>query len=145
MRTDDGHLRVAGAFAHGRKTGTFIFWNSTGARVAVIPYQDDEKSGTVALWYTSPGARREFRRKLEAPYVGDNLHGIKRSWHLGGGTRTEIRYEHGAVIDAQAWDEDGRPRPEAAANAQAAADEITDRRFYATLEALVRSHLPRCE
>ena len=62
----DGRLRVVGAFAHGRKTGTFIFWNTSGARVAVIPYQDDEKAGTVALWYTVPGARRELQRKLEA-------------------------------------------------------------------------------
>ena len=80
----DGRLRVVGAFAHGRKTGTFIFWNSSGARVAVIPYQDDDKAGTVALWYTVPGARRELQRKLEAPYVENKLHGIKRSWNPRG-------------------------------------------------------------
>ncbi len=145
LRTDDGRLRVAGAFAHGRKTGTFIFWNSAGARVAVIPYQGDQKSGTVALWYTSPGARREFRRKLEAPYVADKLNGIKRSWHSRGTRRAEIRYQHGVLIDAQAWEEDGTPRPKAEADAQAFADELTDRQFCAVLEALIRDHAPRCE
>ncbi|MDQ6916840.1 MAG: hypothetical protein M3023_03370 [Pseudomonadota bacterium] len=145
LRTDDGRLRVAGAFAHGRKTGTFIFWNAAGARVAVIPYQDDRKSGTVALWYTSPGARREFRRKLEAPYVADNLNGIKRSWYPGGTRRAGFRYQHGVLIDAQAWDEAGTPRTKTEAEDQAAADELTDHQIYPALEALVGRHPPRCE
>src|SRR5436305_8198373 len=59
-----GRLRVAGAFSHGRKTGTFIFWTRAGARLAVIPYQDDHKTGTVALWHTLPGVPRELPRKL---------------------------------------------------------------------------------
>ena len=32
----------------------------------MIPYDNDARTGTVALWYT--GARRELARKLEAPY-----------------------------------------------------------------------------
>src|SRR3982750_2852733 len=57
LRTSDGRLRIAGAFAHGRRTGTFLFWAATGARTALIPYDDDAKVGTVALWYppAAPG------------------------------------------------------------------------------------------
>lgn len=145
LRTQGGRLRVAGAFAHGRKTGTFIFWSSSGARVAVIPYQDDAKAGTVALWYIAPGASRELQRKLEAPYVADNLNGIKRSWNPRGGRRAEFRYENGVLTDARAWGEDGTPRPRLDAKAQAAADDLTDARFYEALEALVRDHMPRCD
>ena len=145
LRTEDGRLRVAGAFAHGRKTGTFIFWSSSGARVAVIPYQDDAKAGTVALWYTSPGAKRELQRKLEAPYVEDNLNGIKRSWNPRGSRRAEFRYEHGVLTNARAWGEDGTPRTGPEAEAQAASDDLTDKRFYEVLETLVRDHLPHCD
>ena len=145
LRMQDGRLRVVGAFAHGRKTGTFIFWNSSGARVAVIPYQDDEKAGTVALWYTVPGARRELQRKLEAPYVENRLHGIKRSWNPRGGRRAEFRYQRGALIDAKAWGDDGTPRPKPEAEAQAAADEATDKQLFAALEALIHDHPPHCE
>ena len=141
----DGRLRVVGAFSHGRKTGTFIFWNASGARVAVIPYQDDDKAGTVALWYTVPGARRELQRKLEAPYVDDKLHGIKRSWNPRGTRRAEFRYQRGALIDAKAWGDDGTPRPKPEAEAQAAADEATDRQLFVALEALIHDHPPHCE
>jgi hypothetical protein len=145
LRTQDGHLRVVGAFAQGRKTGTFIFWNSSGARVAVIPYQDDDKIGTVALWYTAPGARRELQRKLEAPYVENKLHGIKRSWQPRGGRRSEYRYQRGVLIDAKAWGDDGTLRPKPEAEAQAATDEVTDKQRLAVLEALIRDHPPQCD
>ncbi len=145
LRTRDRNLRVVGAFAHGRKTGTFIFWNASGARVAVIPYQDDDKAGTIALWYTAPGARRELQRKLEAPYVDDKLHGIKRAWNRRGMLRAEFRYQRGALIDAKAWGEDGTPRPKPEAEAQAATDEATDKQLFAALEALIHDHPPHCE
>jgi antitoxin component YwqK of YwqJK toxin-antitoxin module len=145
LRTQDGRLRVVGAFSHGRKTGTFIFWNSSGARVAVIPYQDDGKAGTVAFWHTVPGARRELQRKLEAQYVDDSLHGIKRSWHPRGTSRSEVRYERGRVIDAKAWKDDGTPRTKAEAEAQAATDEVTDNQLFSALEALIRDHPPHCD
>jgi hypothetical protein len=145
LRMQDGRLRVVGAFAHGRKTGTFIFWNASGARVAVIPYDDDEKTGTVALWYTVPGARRESQRKLEAPYVENKLHGIKRSWNPRGTRLAEFRYQRGVLVEARAWDDDGAARPRSEAEAQAATDEVTDQRFFAELEALIRDHLPHCD
>lgn len=145
LRTQDRNLRVVGAFAHGRKTGTFIFWNSSGARVAVIPYQDDEMAGTVAFWYTVPGARRELQRKLEAPYVENRLHGIKRSWNPRGGRRSEFRYQRGVLSDAKAWEDNGTPRPKTEALAQAATDEVTDKQLFAALEALIHDHPPHCE
>jgi len=145
LHAHDGRLRVVGAFTQGRKTGTFIFWNSSGARVAVIPYQDDDKAGTVALWYTAPGARRELRRKLEAPYVENRLQGIKRSWYPRGTRRAEVRYQRGFLIDATAWEDDGTPRPKPEAEAQAAADEISDKQLFAVLETLIYNHLPHCD
>ena len=145
LHAQDGRLRVVGAFTQGRKTGTFIFWNSSGARVAVIPYQDDDKAGTVALWYTAPGARRELRRKLEAPYVENRLQGIKRSWYPRGTRRAEVRYQRGVLIDATVWEDDGTPRPKPEAKAQAATDEITDKHLFAALETLVHDHSPHCD
>src|SRR5215831_13631315 len=57
LRAPDGRLRVAGALARGRRTGTFLFWSERGSRIAVIPYDDARKMGTVAVWYaaSSPG------------------------------------------------------------------------------------------
>jgi hypothetical protein len=80
LRGADGRLRVVGAFAQGRLTGTFIFWTAGGARLAVLPFDNEAKNGTVALWYAAPDARIEGGRRLEAPYVADLPHGIHRSW-----------------------------------------------------------------
>jgi hypothetical protein len=145
LRMPDGRLRVIGAFTKGRRTGTFVFWATSGARIAVIPYEDNLKAGTVALWYAPANAQADLPRKLEAAYVGDGLHGITRSWHANGNPRTELRYERRELVEARAWVEAGAPLPEVEARAIAGRDVATDDRFYATLEAIVADNRPRCE
>ena len=140
-----GRLRVAGAFSQGRKTGTFIFWTAAGARIAVIPYDADARSGTVALWYTAPDGQVEAGRKLEAPYVDDRLHGVVRSWHPNGAARAEYRYERGELIEARAWSDAGAALPEADARGLALRDADADRQVLEALLGVVREHLPRCE
>src|SRR4030095_14028062 len=125
--------------------GTFIFWASAGARIAVIPYDEDKKSGTVALWYTAPDGRAETGRKLEAPYADDHLHGVVRSWHANGTLRAEYRYERGALIGARAWTESGAPLADDEAQSLAVRDAGTDDTLYASLLAIVRNNLPACE
>jgi len=144
LRTPDGRLRAAGAFALGRKTGTFIFWAASGGRIAVVPYDEDLKTGTVARWYTN-ATGGESGRRLEAPFSENILHGIERSWHPNGAERSERRYEHGALVSASAWDKRGTPLPEAQAMHLAAQDQAADERFLAELDATVQAHRPRCE
>jgi antitoxin component YwqK of YwqJK toxin-antitoxin module len=145
LRMPDGRLRVVGAFAQGHMTGTFIFWSAAGARVAVMPFDTDARSGTVALWYTPPDGRVEAGRKLEAPYVNDRPHGIVRSWHPNGMPRAEYRYEHGALSDARAWSDGGVPLASAEAERLAARDATTDEKLYASLLAIIRENPPPCE
>ncbi len=145
LRAADGRLRVAGAFARGHRTGTFVFWSERGSRIAVVPYDDDRKTGTIALWYPPPAPNADAPRRSEAAYVEDRLHGEKRSWYASGKPRTRLRYERGQLVEARAWSADGAPLSEAAARAQAARDAATDEAFYATLEALVAAHRPKCD
>ncbi len=145
LRAGDGRLRVVGAFAKGRRTGTFVFWAERGDRAAIIPYDNERKSGTIALWYAPSAAGTDARRKSEAAYVEDRLHGEKRSWHPNGNPRTDLRYERGELVAARAWIESGAPLPEAEAREIADRDLLTDEQIYATLEALVADHRPACE
>jgi hypothetical protein len=145
LREADGRLRVAGAFSQGRKTGTFIFWNGNGARIAVVPYDEDVKSGTVALWYVTPDGRAEAGRKLEAPYVDDRLHGVVRSWHPDRTRRAEYRYDHGTPAGARAWTEGDVPLSDADASDLAARDAENNDKFLASLLSLVRDNLPVCD
>src|SRR5215470_17260609 len=79
LRMPDGRLRILGAFAKGRRTGTFLFWAASGDRIAVIPYDDDAKVGTIALWYPPSIPLTEPRRKLEAANSAGVRHGVTRS------------------------------------------------------------------
>ena len=144
LRTRDGKLRVAGAFAMERRTGTFLFWTSAGARTAVIPYDDDARSGTVATWYVSDRAATESSHRLEAPYVAGERHGMSRSWYDSGKPRSEYDYEHGRLVDARAWTESGVALSAAAARAQAERDLRRDDSFLGSLERLVAGHKPHC-
>ena len=145
LRMPDGGLRVVGAFAQGRMTGTFIFWTAGGARTAVLPLDNDARNGTLALWYTTPQNRSEAGHKLEAPYVDDRLHGIKRSWHANGVQRGEYRYQHGVLVEAHAWTEAGAPLSEADARSLASSDVDADEQAYARLVAMVHENQPVCE
>jgi len=145
LRTPDGRLRAVGAFTQGRMTGTFIFWTSRGARIAVLPFDNDVRSGTVALWYPAPDGRGEAGHKLEAPYTDDQLHGIKRSWYPDGAPRAEYRYEHGVLAEARAWASGGAPLADTDALQLAARDAETDEQQYAALVAIVRDNPPACD
>ena len=145
LRTLENRLRVVVAFAKGRRTGTFIFWDANGARIAVIPYDDDVMVGTVAAWYDPKLARADPPRKSEAAYASGVLHGVKRSWHPNGRPRTEFRYERGALVEARAWTPRGAALGGARARKQAEEDAAADERFYASLEAEVSANLPRCD
>ena len=144
LRTPDGKLRVAGAFAMARRTGTFLFWTPAGARIAVIPYDDDARSGTVATWYASDRAATESSHRLEAPYAAGLRHGMSRSWYGNGRPRGEYDYEHGRLVDARGWTEAGAALSATAARAQAERDQRRDDRFLGSLEQLVAAHKPRC-
>jgi antitoxin component YwqK of YwqJK toxin-antitoxin module len=144
LRMGDGTLRVAGAFTRGKRTGTFLFWSSSGVRIALLPYDDDSLSGTVALWYSAGTTKAEPRRKLEAVYANGLHAGSARSWYPDGRPRTEFRYDNGVLDEARAWTAKGAPMTEAEARAMAARDLAEDERFYTTLEAIVGDNPPQC-
>jgi len=145
LRMPDGRLRVLGAFAKGRRTGTFLFWAPTGARIAVIPYEDDVKIGTVALWHAPALPGGEPRRWLESAHSRGSLHGATRSWHADGTRRSEYRYERGELVAAAAWAESGAPLSEAEARRLAERDRATEAGYYGSLEQLVADNAPRCD
>ncbi|MEP7327809.1 MAG: hypothetical protein ABI777_01260 [Betaproteobacteria bacterium] len=144
LRGPSGQVRVVGAFARGKRTGSFLFWSSVGARIAQLPFDDDALSGTVALWYPPAGRAREGQPKLEAAYAAGRLHGLKRSWHPDGRVRSEYHYDRGRLVDARAFNAMGAALATTAAEAQAARDLVTDDQYYATLADLVRAHRPQC-
>ena len=143
LHMPDGRLRVAGAFNNGKRIGSFLFWSSTGSRLALLPFDDDTMSGTVALWYSAAPSRAEPSRKLEATYVGGRPVSA-RSWYPDGRLRAEFRYDNEKLAEARAWNANGMLLPDAEARALAARDRVADEKFYDTLLAIVRDNPPAC-
>ena len=144
LRAADGRLRVQGAFSQGHRVGSFIFWSSSGVRVAHLPFDADALSGTVSLWYARPGRDAEPPRKLEAGYRQGVRHGQTRSWYADGRRRAELDFADGVLTSARAWSDAGVALDEAEARALAERDQAADAEYLDSLLAIVRRHLPDC-
>lgn len=139
-----GRLRVLGAFNRGKRTGSFIYWNASGVRIAHIPYEEDARNGTLALWYQTPTKGLDAQQRLEAIYSGGRLNGFVRMWNPDGRVRGEYLYAAGQLAGARGWDARGRELLEAAARVQAEKDLATHEAYQASLEAIVDHHPPAC-
>jgi hypothetical protein len=145
LRSGSGTLRVAGAFNRGKRTGSFIFWDGSGARIAHIPYDDDMRSGTLATWYEARAAGAEPARRDESTWRRGVREGLTRTWYRDGHRQTEAEFEHGIVVTSAGWADAGarlsdRAARDAAERAAAAAEQR-----YVELEALVRTYVPHCD
>jgi antitoxin component YwqK of YwqJK toxin-antitoxin module len=145
LRAPNGQLRVAGAFNRGKRTSSFIFWTTSGVRIAHIPYDEDRVSGTVSLWFVQDRAGGEPQTKLQATFSGGRRNGISRSWYPNGQPRAIYRYEMDELADARAWSAAGTPLSEGEARELARTDRGEDEKYYASLDAIVAAHRPACD
>ena len=145
LRTGDGALRVAGAFNHGKRTSSFIFWSATGARIAHIPYDEDRRNGTLAVWYATALPGVEPPRRFESVWRNGARDGTTRSWYRDGRRRSETEYELGRQVASIGWTDAGAKLGERTAREVAERDAAAADAQYAELEALVRTHLPHCD
>ncbi len=145
LRTSAGRLRVLGAFHAGKPTGTFIFWNDAGGRLAAIPYDDGVRNGTVALWHVVGTPPREQGRRLELPLARGAPHGVVRTWHTNGQLRSEAEFAAGEPVKVAAWDASGRALSAADARRIVREDQRRHDAELVRLEELVSKHLPVCD
>jgi len=145
LRTGDGALRVAGAFNHGRRTSSFIFWSTKGVRIAHIPYDDDVRNGTLATWYETRITGAEPPRRFESMWRRGAREGLTRTWYADGRRRSETEYERGRLVTTAGWTDIGTRLNEPAAREAAERDAIAADAYYTELETLVRDHVPHCD
>jgi hypothetical protein len=144
LRSGSGQLRIAGAFNEGKRTGSFIFWTADGVRAAHVPYDDDLRNGTVALWYEGPPGR-EPPPRFESVWHHGTRDGATRSWYTNGRRRSETDYAGGRIAGTIGWTDTGAPVTDAVAHEMAGHDAGVADAIYASLDALIRDHSPHCE
>ena len=144
LRTTGGKLRVAGAFNHGSRTGSFIFWNDAGSRIAHVPYDDDARNGTLATWYDASAAG-ELPRRDESAWRRGAREGSTRTWYRDGRRRPEAEFAKGTLVTATAWSDAGAKLSEHVARELVLRDVVAADARYEQLETLVRGHLPQCD
>jgi hypothetical protein len=142
LRSTGGALRAIGAFNRGKRTGSFIFWNDAGVRIAHVPYEDDVVNGTVAFWYAAPARGGASQQKREVAYAAGRRNGTARSWQPDGRRRVEAEYREGELAAVDAWDVRDRPLPQTDARALERRDAASDESEFRALEGLVRRHPP---
>jgi antitoxin component YwqK of YwqJK toxin-antitoxin module len=145
LRAADGQLRVAGAFNRGKRTGSFIFWSSNGVRVAHVPYDEDQLSGTLSLWFVQAHPRGDPAPKLQAAFAAGHRNGVSRSWYPSGQPRAIYRYEMDVLAEVRAWSAAGAPLSDSDARELALRDRDEDEKYYASLDAIVLAHRPVCD
>ena len=145
LRTPTGSLRASGAFNHGRRTGSFIFWDGAGARVAHIPYDDDARSGTLATWYPPRADGADVVPRFESAFRHGARDGLTRTWYRDGHRRSEAEFAGGEVVAVAAWSDAGAKLPARAAREIVERDARDATAMYDALEALVGANLPRCD
>ena len=144
LRSDDGQLRIAGAFNEGTRTGSFIFWRDNGVREAHVPYDDrGVRNGTVATWYDGP-SDREPPRHVESAWRRGLRDGTTRTWYPDGQRRSQTEYAQGRIVASIGWTESGEPLSDDAARELARADEQIADADYATRSNLIAEHMPSC-
>jgi len=143
LRSDNGQLRVAGAFNEGTRTGSFIFWRDNGVREAHVPYDNGLRSGTVATWYEG-ASDREPPRHVESEWRHGLRDGTTRTWYPDGHPRSQSEYGNGRIVSSSAWSDAGERLPEDAARALAETDEQTADAAYAGLDDRITTHMPNC-
>jgi antitoxin component YwqK of YwqJK toxin-antitoxin module len=144
LRTMGGTLRVAGAFSHGIRTGSFIFWNAAGSRIAHVPYDEDVRNGTIATWYDGPAGTEPLRRD-ESAWRRGARDGSTRTWYPDGRRRSEAEFAKGTLVTATAWSDAGARLTEHAARELILRDAAAADARYEQLETLIRAHLPQCD
>ena len=144
LRTAGGTLRVAGAFNHGSRTGSFIFWNDAGGRIGHVPYDDDVRNGTLATWYDAAATSEPLRRD-ESAWRRGARDGSTRTWYRDGRRRTEAEFAKGTLVAATAWSDAGARLSEPAARDLVLRDVSAADTRYEQLESLIRAHLPQCD
>jgi hypothetical protein len=144
LRDADGRLRVQGAFSHGQRVGSFIFWSPQGGRIAHLPFDADRLNGTLSLWHVGAAADDDAARRVEAGYRAGLRHGSTRAWWPNGRLREAAEYADGALASVQAWSEEGAVVTDVQARADADAARAAEERDIDALLATVRRHLPDC-
>jgi hypothetical protein len=108
LRTPDGKVQVRGNFEQGRKTGTWIFADSGGVKVAELTYRDGLRDGPFQMWYGSFAFPESAGKdKLAATFDADQLDGDKTRWRKDGSPECKTRFDHGTIINAECWDGNG--------------------------------------
>lgn len=114
LRDSRGNVQVRGNFQQGRKTGTWIFSDSGGIKVAELTYRDGLRHGPFRMWYGSLAFPESAGKdKVAAAFDGDQLNGDKTRWRKDGSPECKTRFDHGAIINVECWDANGLQMSEA--------------------------------
>ena len=142
LHSSTGKVHVKGTFEHGRKVGIWIFWDSGGVKVAEMTYRDGLKDGPCRMWYGSFAFPESAGKdKLAVTLEADRMHGEKTRWKKDGAVECTTLFEHGEIVEAHCWDDDGAEMSQSEARKTARDELMSDERWLKDMDSEIERSL----
>ena len=141
IRDKQQRVRVDGRVDGGRMTGSWLYYDSKGERLASVTYRADQRTGPAELYYVTADGPAVKRQRMHGTYVAGSQHGTFTSNWPSGGKKLERDFDQGILQGARGWTEKGERMSDGAAMTTAIAESKAEEDLLTELENFVQLQL----
>ncbi len=141
IRDKQQRLRVDGRVDSGRMTGTWLYYDSKGEKLALVTYRADQRTGPAELFYVTADGPAVKRQRMNGAYVAGTQNGMFTSNWPSGGKKLERDFDQGILQGARGWSEKGERLSDGAAMTAAIAESKAEEDLLTELENFVQLQL----
>jgi hypothetical protein len=138
IRDTQKRVRVDGRVDSGRMTGTWVYYDSYGEKLAVVSYRLDQRHGPVQLYYVTADGPAVRRLRMTGEFVNGAQNGMLQSRWPSGGKKLERDFDQGILQGARGWTEKGGRMEDGTAMAAAIKESRDEDALLAELESFVQ-------
>ncbi len=138
IRDTQKRVRVDGRVDSGRMTGTWVYYDSYGEKLAVVNYKLDQRHGPVQLYYVTADGPAVRRLRMTGEFVNGAQNGMLQSRWPSGGKKLERDFDQGILQGARGWTEKGARLDDGMAMAAAIKESRDEDALLAELESFVQ-------
>ena len=102
---ENGQMKRKGTLRNGSSSfGEHLFWHPNGQLQSKETWLDGTATEMRQCWY------EDGQMRWSMTEINGKQHGISRSWHKNGQLESRIEFNHGVIVKAEKWDQNGNPK-----------------------------------
>lgn len=141
IRDKQQRIRVDGRVDSGRMTGTWLYYDSKGEKLAMVSYSADQRTGPAELFYVTADGPAVKRTRMKGVYAAGAQNGMFTSNWPSGGKKSERDFDQGILQGARGWSEKGVRLGDGAAMTAAIGESKAEEELLIELENFVQLQL----